>query len=405
MRVKIDGRIGVSSTFTKTVRSIAKTVLYKSLYFSISMEYQYYEFQAIDRPLNQTEQNDVQSLSSRVRLTATQAIFTYSYGDFRDKPLSVLEKYFDAMLYMANWGSHQLAFRFPKSAVNLSALEPYCVKHFIEVITIEKYVILNINIHEEEGSFWIDEDNNWLSLLIPLRQSILQEDYRILYLAWLQAASHTSKKDLQEPPVPPNLQKLNSPLQAFTQWLQIDPDLITIAAQVSPTQKEHQEPFKDWIKALSEQEKTELLLEIVTSDLTIASQLQARLRQRFSQTPEPLAISEQRRSYAHLKALAEKEHLARKAREKDAAKRERRQYLESLKPEQEKMWKTIDSLISRKKSQSYDEAVQHLINLRDLAKLEGNAVEFQRRIQQIKTTYSKYPGLLRRIDAANLLDC
>ena len=69
------------------------------------------------------------------------------------------------------------------------------------------------------------------------------------------------------------------------------------------------------------------------------------------------------------------------------------------------MWKTIDSLISRKKSQSYDEAVQHLINLRDLAKLEGNAVEFQRRIQQIQDTYSKYPGLLRRIDAANLLDC
>ncbi|MFZ4666888.1 MAG: hypothetical protein ACOYME_10725 [Prochlorotrichaceae cyanobacterium] len=369
------------------------------------MEYQYYEFQAIDRPLNQTEQNDVQSLSSRVRLTATQAIFTYSYGDFRGEPLSVLENYFDAMLYMANWGSYHLAFRFPKSAVNLSALQLYCVKHIIEVTTVKKYVILNIKINEEEGSCWIEDDNNWLSLLIPLRQSILQEDYRILYLAWLQAASHTSKKDLQEPPIPPNLQKLNSPLQAFTQWLQIDPDLITIAAQASRTQKERQEPFKDWIKALSEQEKTELLLEIVTSDLTIASQLQARLRQRFSQTPEPLAISEQRRSYAHLKALAETERLARKAREEEAATRERHQYLESLKPEQEGIWKTIDSLISRKKSQFYDEAVQHLINLRDLATLEGNTVEFQRRLQQIQTTYSKCPGLLRRIDAADLLNC
>ena len=134
------------------------------------MQYQYYEFQAIDRPLTPTEQNDVRSLSSQVRLTATQAIFTYSYGEFRSKPLSVLEKYFDAMLYMANWGSHQLAFRFPTSAVNVSSLELYCFKRAIEVIIVGKYVILNININEEEGSLWIEDDNDWLSLLIPLRR-------------------------------------------------------------------------------------------------------------------------------------------------------------------------------------------------------------------------------------------
>ena len=370
------------------------------------MQYQYYEFQAIDRPLTPTEQNDVRSLSSQVRLTATQAIFTYSYGEFRGKPLSVLEKYFDAMLYMANWGTHQLAFRFPKSAVNLAVLELYCVKRFIEVIVVEKYVILNININEEEGSLWIEDDNDWLSLLIPLRQSILQEDYRVLYLAWLQAVdiSHASKNDFQEPPVPPNLQNLNAPLQAFVEWLEIDPDLITIAAQESQTEESHQEPFEDWIKALSEQEKTAMLLEVVTSDLTIASQFQARLRQRFSQPPKHRTGSEQRRSYATLKALADTERLARKAREEEAATRERRQYLESLKPEQENIWKTIDSLIARKKPQSYDEAVQHLINLRDLARLEGNVVEFQRKIQQLQATYSKCSGLLRRIEAANLLD-
>ena len=47
------------------------------------MEYQYYEFQAIDCPLTKAEQKYVQSLSSRVRPTATRAVFTYSYGDFQ----------------------------------------------------------------------------------------------------------------------------------------------------------------------------------------------------------------------------------------------------------------------------------------------------------------------------------
>ncbi len=40
-------------------------------------EYQYYEFQAIDRPLTEEQQAYMRSLSSRVELTPTQAVFTY----------------------------------------------------------------------------------------------------------------------------------------------------------------------------------------------------------------------------------------------------------------------------------------------------------------------------------------
>ena len=104
-------------------------------------EYQYYEFQAIDRPLTKTERNYVKDFSSRVKPTSTTAIFTYSRGDFPGNPLSVLGKCFDAMLYTANWGSYQLAFRFPKSAINISALKPYCIGNIIEVSTTAEYVI------------------------------------------------------------------------------------------------------------------------------------------------------------------------------------------------------------------------------------------------------------------------
>ena len=74
-------------------------------------EYQYYEFQAINRPLTEEQQTYMRSLSSRVELTPTRAVFTYSYGDFRGNPLAVLEAHFDALLYLANWGSKRLAFR------------------------------------------------------------------------------------------------------------------------------------------------------------------------------------------------------------------------------------------------------------------------------------------------------
>ncbi|MEM9906494.1 MAG: hypothetical protein AAF921_15865 [Cyanobacteria bacterium P01_D01_bin.44] len=370
------------------------------------MEYQYYEFQAIDRPLTKAEQDYVQSLSSRVRPTATRAVFTYSYGDFRGEPLSVLEKCFDAMLYMANWGSYQLAFRFPKSAVNVPALKAYCVDNIIEVSTASKYVILNIEIDEEEGGGWIEEDNHWLSALIPLRQAILQGDYRVLYLAWLQAAAMSAylEEDAQEPPVPPNLQRLNAPLQSFVDWLEIDPDLIAVAAQVSQTQKELKEPFKDWVNALSDKEKTKLLLEIITGDSVLASQLQARLRQKFARTPELPSVSDvDRRHFSELRTLADKQYSERQAQAAAETKAKRSKYLESLKPQQAQIWETIKDLIARKQAQPYEQAVQHLIDLRDLAELEGDSALFQSRIRQMQADYSNRSGLLRRIREAKLL--
>ena len=43
-------------------------------------EYQYYEFQALDRPWNAKQLAYIRTLSNRVELTPRQAIFTYSYS-------------------------------------------------------------------------------------------------------------------------------------------------------------------------------------------------------------------------------------------------------------------------------------------------------------------------------------
>lgn len=71
-------------------------------------EYQYYEFRAIDCPLTDEA---MRQLSSRVMVTPTSAAFTYNYSDFRGDPEKVLLQYFDAMFYIANWGSCRLMFR------------------------------------------------------------------------------------------------------------------------------------------------------------------------------------------------------------------------------------------------------------------------------------------------------
>ena len=49
-------------------------------------EYQYYEFQAIDRPLGEADRQALEALSSRARVTATSFTNHYNYGDFRGDP-------------------------------------------------------------------------------------------------------------------------------------------------------------------------------------------------------------------------------------------------------------------------------------------------------------------------------
>jgi hypothetical protein len=67
-------------------------------------EYQYYEFLAIDRLLGQKEMADLRDLSTRAEITPTRFANVYNWGNFRGSPAKMMEEYFDAHVYVANWG-------------------------------------------------------------------------------------------------------------------------------------------------------------------------------------------------------------------------------------------------------------------------------------------------------------
>ncbi|MFI9331119.1 hypothetical protein ACIGZJ_26715 [Kitasatospora sp. NPDC052868] len=66
-------------------------------------EYRYYEFLAIDRPLTSDEQEQLRWLSTRARITATSFTNEYQWGGFRGDPRLMVERYYDAHLYLTNW--------------------------------------------------------------------------------------------------------------------------------------------------------------------------------------------------------------------------------------------------------------------------------------------------------------
>lgn len=85
-------------------------------------EYQYYEFQAVDRPLAKAEQEMLRGLSTRARITATSFTNHYEWGDFKGDPNRLMESCFDLHLHVTNWGTRQLMMRVPKHFIDRHGL-------------------------------------------------------------------------------------------------------------------------------------------------------------------------------------------------------------------------------------------------------------------------------------------
>lgn len=67
------------------------------------------------------------------------------------------------------------------------------------------------------------------------------------------------------------------------------------------------------------------------------------------------------------------------------------------------MWEQVYDLIALKQAKSYDQAIAHLVDLRDLADYQGKLDEFKSSIEHIQKEYSKRPGLISRLQTAGLL--
>lgn len=83
-------------------------------------EYQYYEWQTLERPLTAAEQKAVNGLSSHIDVTSSQAVVTYEWGYFKHAPINVVAKYFDAHLYNASRLSAWMAENLPEGLMVFS---------------------------------------------------------------------------------------------------------------------------------------------------------------------------------------------------------------------------------------------------------------------------------------------
>lgn len=373
-------------------------------------EYQYYEFRAIDRPLTAEEQQAIGKLSSRVNLSPVHASFVYNYSDFPGRAEDVLTRYFDAMFYITNWGSRQLMFRFPKTAVDLEQMQPYfqppvVVEEFMSLTEEGEYVIMNMKWYEEEADWgWVDGEG-WLARLLGLRDEILRADYRLLYLAWLNAITLEPEvlDTVEEPPVPPGLRRLSTSLQAFIECFELDEHLVAAAAEASGSPATiSEDQLRQAINRLSPQAQAAWLLRLAQGtepQLSVAFN-----RELLTLLDRPQAASPARRTIGELLAAAERIEKAVSAQRAAEAQAQHLKKMEALAAQEDQLWQEVIDLIKQKKGNAYDQAVAHLQDLRDLAQHQGEEAAFQSRLNRIYRDYRSLSALRQRLRSAKLYE-
>ena len=294
----------------------------------------------------------------------------------------MMAAYFDAFLYLANWGTRHLMFRISRAALDTEYARQYCYTDAASLIETDDHLIISLYADRDPDDSW-DETTGELGGMAAARSELLGGDHRLLYLAWLTGIQwdHADDEDT-EPPVPAGLADLSGALRAVADFMDIDEDLIAVAAEASPPLKE--EPaagLADWIATLPAAEKDKLLTMVADGE---GPQVQALLLRRFrGSAPDQNEPAQPARTAAQLWTAAgarrtvreESEARARRAEEERAATAKATAYnerLDHLAARAEAAWREAENLVETKKPRDYDLAVALLRDLSALARRDGD---------------------------------
>ena len=374
-------------------------------------EYQYYEFQAIDRPLSDADRQALREMSTRARITATSFTNEYHWGDFKGSPVRLMERWFDLHLYLANWGTRRVMIRLPQRLVARSHLDRFlrCVD-LVRVRESGDNLIVDVHSDDDDTDYsdysHEEDDTDCLAAIAPLRAAVLAGDWRLFYLLWLTAVEDESLDDGDTEPLP-GIGPLTGALKAFADFFGIDPDLVQAAAE-SPLQANGElsaDEVRAVVTAISDTEKTALLCRLVSGDPHVAAEVRGKVREAAATADDSdtgrRTVAALRTRAAEIREQAEAAEVARREAERQrrarAAEAERRARLVVLRRRGAAAWREVETGIEKRNAGGYDRALELLLDLQGLAQEDGTLAAFSERVRSLRDRHSRKPRFIERL--------
>jgi hypothetical protein len=194
---------------------------------------------------------------------------------------------------------------------------------------------------------------------------------------------------------------LTPALRSFVELFEVDKDLIQVAAEGSgEAQPISEDDLRQAIARLAPEERDAFLLRLAQGEPQLSLAFKRRL-DAFMSLPE--AAVGARRTVGQLFATAEE--LRQRRRKERAAKAEakRMAQLEALAGRGERAWQEVDTLIQQSTGKAYDQAVRLLVELKELARHQGQESAFHARVARIEEQYARRRALMERLRRAGLI--
>ena len=381
-------------------------------------EYQYFEFLTIDRPLSRQQQAEVRALSSRAHITSTRFVNEYHWGDFKGDPNRLMERYYDAHLYLATWGTQRVMFRLSRHLLAWNVVADFVVDDGLNAWTAGDSIIVDFLSEAEPAEFEFEFDpRSSLADLVGVRAELAAGDLRPLYLGWLAAFGDPSGGDdvadaVLEPPVPSGLADLTPAQSALAEYLRVDEHLLAVAAVASRPLDDGaaERDLATWVAGLPVAEKNRVLESVAQGE---GDRMRMELLRGFHAASGSSATSPARRTLGELRDAADVQRADRERklaarRAEDKARRElaiaaaRDARLDDLAGREDAAWERVDGLIATRKPADYDVAVSLLGDLHALAEREQRAEPFATRLVELKRLHERKTSLVERLNRAGL---
>jgi hypothetical protein len=378
-------------------------------------EYQYYEFLAIDRPLTSEEVTALRALSTRADITPVSFTNEYHWGDFRGNPDDLMMRFFDAHVYVANWGAAIFKVRVPIETISEKLAKALVMCETLDFKATETHWVITWSLHESENydRFGMEDGRGWMARLAPVRDELLRGDLRSLYIGWLADVTSEMLDDEEMEPMPAEgLGSLTVAQQALAEFLDVDEDLMASAGMGSPTFEDEASLEKEMDVWLGDLPRDELmgLMKLLLSGR--GQEAERTLKNRFAAWQRGLRGNRpeaSRRTVEELRKNAEaagKIRVEKEKREEERLEAERRRereaYLKALSDDFPKAWNAVQQTVERGSGPAYEEACRALRDLSEAYSVHASRMTFQQEMKKFMLNHLRRKSLIQRLAKAGI---